>query len=413
MSGLVISPDGKWMWTGSEWIPSPPTNIIESEQLADELTTILDGLLSVDDRIHPQSLSIHDSMVMGDVKSDDPTTILNDLLSVDERTHPQSLSIRDSVVMGDVNQVYNDEEEMQLMVYKAQLLEIVSKINFYQSNNDYSNFYSEIGNVVRFTTNYDYQSTIQEIINDSTKHNWSNYVMSVAKIQLRTKTYGLEGTNFTKWYFQYSDRFVMIDRMVEDLLRIHSLGQKPTKALEKMCKWRGVELMSGQMCMAVLHLTDYSSHRNLLSDFEKSYIPHITYYCLRDYYTILFDFESKYGSFKSLHGNDDILIDLHDKLNYMGFLINDLNPLRITTALLGGVSLLLGALGGFGIGLHLGVGVPVFLTSLYFSYRFWTITKSISHTKATISVARTSLDFNPLNYNFGSSPGNELRENSL
>ena len=225
MSGLVISPDGKWMWTGSEWIPSPPTNIIESEQLADELTTILDGLLSVDDRIHPQSLSIHDSMVMGDVKSDDPTTILNDLLSVDERTHPQSLSIRDSVVMGDVNQVYNDEEEMQLMVYKAQLLEIVSKINFYQSNNDYSNFYSEIGNVVRFTTNYDYQSTIQEIINDSTKHNWSNYVMSVAKIQLRTKTYGLEGTNFTKWYFQYSDRFVMIDRMVEDLLRIHSLGQ--------------------------------------------------------------------------------------------------------------------------------------------------------------------------------------------
>lgn len=25
MSGPVISPDGKWLWTGSEWIPAPPS----------------------------------------------------------------------------------------------------------------------------------------------------------------------------------------------------------------------------------------------------------------------------------------------------------------------------------------------------------------------------------------------------
>jgi len=26
MTDPIISPDGKWMWTGSEWIPAPPTS---------------------------------------------------------------------------------------------------------------------------------------------------------------------------------------------------------------------------------------------------------------------------------------------------------------------------------------------------------------------------------------------------
>ena len=26
VSDLVMSPDGHWMWTGSEWIPAPPVN---------------------------------------------------------------------------------------------------------------------------------------------------------------------------------------------------------------------------------------------------------------------------------------------------------------------------------------------------------------------------------------------------
>ena len=45
MNAPVMSPDGKFMWTGSEWIPAPPK---ETEQP------------SVD-------LDIHDSVVMGDI----------------------------------------------------------------------------------------------------------------------------------------------------------------------------------------------------------------------------------------------------------------------------------------------------------------------------------------------------------
>ena len=42
MSDPVISPDGKWMWTGSEWIPAPPT-------------------------AEPVSVSMQDSVIAGDV----------------------------------------------------------------------------------------------------------------------------------------------------------------------------------------------------------------------------------------------------------------------------------------------------------------------------------------------------------
>tara|TARA_B100000212_G_C27152202_1_gene437997 strand:+ start:57 stop:608 length:552 start_codon:yes stop_codon:yes gene_type:complete len=30
MSEAVMSPDGKFMWTGSEWIPSPPSEVVEA-----------------------------------------------------------------------------------------------------------------------------------------------------------------------------------------------------------------------------------------------------------------------------------------------------------------------------------------------------------------------------------------------
>ena len=42
MTDPVISPDGKWMWTGSEWIPAPPA-------------------------AEPVSVSMQDSVIAGDV----------------------------------------------------------------------------------------------------------------------------------------------------------------------------------------------------------------------------------------------------------------------------------------------------------------------------------------------------------
>lgn len=34
MADTILSPDGKWMWTGSEWIPAPPTTEPESESIS-------------------------------------------------------------------------------------------------------------------------------------------------------------------------------------------------------------------------------------------------------------------------------------------------------------------------------------------------------------------------------------------
>jgi hypothetical protein len=57
MDDAVISPDGKWMWSGSEWIPAPPKQ-------------------------SPQQLNMQDSVIAGDVISN--TTIHNDPSAVTE-----------------------------------------------------------------------------------------------------------------------------------------------------------------------------------------------------------------------------------------------------------------------------------------------------------------------------------------
>ena len=50
MSDSVFSPDGKFMWTGSEWIPAPPT-----DHFREPLPST------------SQSGDIRDSVIMGDV----------------------------------------------------------------------------------------------------------------------------------------------------------------------------------------------------------------------------------------------------------------------------------------------------------------------------------------------------------
>jgi len=72
-----MSPDGKFMWTGSEWIPAPPST----------------GSIKIN--------------------NDNKFAQLFDELSVENAKQPsQSLSIQDSVIMGGVNQVFNDEDTM-------------------------------------------------------------------------------------------------------------------------------------------------------------------------------------------------------------------------------------------------------------------------------------------------------------
>ena len=65
MADPIFSPDGKWMWSGSEWIPAPPTETLEEKKID---TSFVDEMLGVE---------VRDSVVMGDMN-----TIINDTDSI-------------------------------------------------------------------------------------------------------------------------------------------------------------------------------------------------------------------------------------------------------------------------------------------------------------------------------------------
>ena len=48
MSDKTLSPDGKFMWTGSEWIPAPPSTPSASEQKPSSILTMQDSVMSGD-----------------------------------------------------------------------------------------------------------------------------------------------------------------------------------------------------------------------------------------------------------------------------------------------------------------------------------------------------------------------------
>jgi hypothetical protein len=65
VSSPTFSPDGKWMWTGSEWIPAPPAETPVEKKID---TSFVDEILGVE---------VRDSVVMGDIH-----TIINDTDSI-------------------------------------------------------------------------------------------------------------------------------------------------------------------------------------------------------------------------------------------------------------------------------------------------------------------------------------------
>jgi tetratricopeptide (TPR) repeat protein len=86
MTDPVISPDGKWMWTGSEWIPAPPT----SAPTADS------------------TINLEDSMMSGNVNleqnSSDASSVIN---------------LKDSAMSGDINITQNNPEDIATAMVQA------------------------------------------------------------------------------------------------------------------------------------------------------------------------------------------------------------------------------------------------------------------------------------------------------
>ena len=78
MANPIFSPDGKWMWTGSEWIPAPPTSASGADS----------------------TINLHNSMMSGSVtveqKSDDASSVIN---------------LKDSAMSGDVNITQNSASD--------------------------------------------------------------------------------------------------------------------------------------------------------------------------------------------------------------------------------------------------------------------------------------------------------------
>ena len=86
MTAPVTSPDGKWIWTGSEWIPAPPT----STPTADS------------------TVNLEDSMMSGNVdleqNSSDASSVIN---------------LKDSAMSGDVNITQNNPEDIAKAMMQA------------------------------------------------------------------------------------------------------------------------------------------------------------------------------------------------------------------------------------------------------------------------------------------------------
>jgi tetratricopeptide (TPR) repeat protein len=63
MADPILSPDGKFMWTGTEWVPN---NIVKSTSLISD-TVVQGDLISNFETQESQNLAISDSVIMGDV----------------------------------------------------------------------------------------------------------------------------------------------------------------------------------------------------------------------------------------------------------------------------------------------------------------------------------------------------------
>jgi tetratricopeptide (TPR) repeat protein len=86
MADPIFSPDGKWMWTGSEWIPAPPS----SASGANSTTNLQDSMMS--------------GNVNVEQKSDDASSVIN---------------LKDSAMSGDINITQNNAEDIATAMVQA------------------------------------------------------------------------------------------------------------------------------------------------------------------------------------------------------------------------------------------------------------------------------------------------------
>ena len=68
MNVPIISPDGKWMWTGTEWIPTPPLQTGQTEVGVSMRDSVLSGDLRVKGVDNRVQINIFDSVITGGIE---------------------------------------------------------------------------------------------------------------------------------------------------------------------------------------------------------------------------------------------------------------------------------------------------------------------------------------------------------
>ena len=67
MPDPIISPDGKWMWTGTEWIPAPPTSAQGTHSNINLEDSMMSGDVNVEQQSLPEGKSSLNPQMMNDV----------------------------------------------------------------------------------------------------------------------------------------------------------------------------------------------------------------------------------------------------------------------------------------------------------------------------------------------------------
>ena len=59
MADPIFSPDGKWMWTGSEWIPAPPSSASGADSAINLQDSMMSGNVNVEQNTNDASSAIN------------------------------------------------------------------------------------------------------------------------------------------------------------------------------------------------------------------------------------------------------------------------------------------------------------------------------------------------------------------
>jgi tetratricopeptide (TPR) repeat protein len=96
MPDPIISPDGKWMWTGTEWIPVPPSgksvsqnHDITNAEILGQISQSSEGGDNNNQKINLQDVNIHKGVKQ---------------TAISEGSSSQELKVSDTVIMGDLTQ---------------------------------------------------------------------------------------------------------------------------------------------------------------------------------------------------------------------------------------------------------------------------------------------------------------------